>query len=61
MKSPLDGLKLLKTSQDCGFSKLFLEAMSFWGCIVAPGQSKKVETRAGELLHLSQEGFSRPF
>ena len=29
-------------------------AMSFWGCIVAPGQSKKVETRAGELLHLSQ-------
>ncbi|CAL1165841.1 unnamed protein product [Cladocopium goreaui] len=28
--------------------------MSFWGCIVPPGQSKKVETRAGELLHLSQ-------
>mmetsp|Transcript_64183 Transcript_64183/g.142744 ORF Transcript_64183/g.142744 Transcript_64183/m.142744 type:complete len:164 (+) Transcript_64183:85-576(+) len=28
--------------------------MSFWGCIVAPGENKKVETRAGELLHLSQ-------
>ncbi|CAK0856922.1 unnamed protein product [Prorocentrum cordatum] len=28
--------------------------MSFWGCIVAPGEPKKVETRAGELLHLSQ-------
>ena len=28
--------------------------MSFWGCIVQPGQSKQVETRAGELLHLSQ-------
>eukprot|EP00435_Cladocopium_sp_Y103_P040276 s2400_g10.t3 len=31
-----------------------LRTMSFWGCIVPPGQSKKVETRAGELLHLSQ-------
>merc|ERR1719215_1018427 len=28
--------------------------MSFWGCVVAPGQPKKVETRTGELLHLSQ-------
>eukprot|EP00409_Alexandrium_fundyense_P003199 CAMPEP_0185904378 /NCGR_PEP_ID=MMETSP0196C-20130402/3687_1 /TAXON_ID=2932 /ORGANISM="Alexandrium fundyense, Strain CCMP1719" /LENGTH=58 /DNA_ID=CAMNT_0028623675 /DNA_START=96 /DNA_END=269 /DNA_ORIENTATION=- len=28
--------------------------MSFWGCIIAPGQPTKVETRAGELLHLSQ-------
>jgi len=28
--------------------------MSFWGCVVAPGEQKKVETRAGELLHLSQ-------
>eukprot|EP00421_Protoceratium_reticulatum_P023543 CAMPEP_0168381296 /NCGR_PEP_ID=MMETSP0228-20121227/12804_1 /TAXON_ID=133427 /ORGANISM="Protoceratium reticulatum, Strain CCCM 535 (=CCMP 1889)" /LENGTH=51 /DNA_ID=CAMNT_0008394391 /DNA_START=73 /DNA_END=225 /DNA_ORIENTATION=+ len=28
--------------------------MSFWGCVVAPGQPKKVETRAGELLHVSQ-------
>eukprot|EP00439_Symbiodinium_sp_Y106_P084328 s465_g25.t1 len=26
----------------------------FWGCIVAPGETKKVETKAGELLHLSQ-------
>eukprot|EP00972_Heterocapsa_arctica_P028187 4146402-Heterocapsa_arctica.AAC.1 len=29
-------------------------AMSFWGCVVAPGQPTKVETPAGELLHLSQ-------
>jgi len=28
--------------------------MSFWGCIVKPGQAQGVETRAGELLHLSQ-------
>ena len=28
--------------------------MSFWGCVLKPGESKKVETRAGELLHLSQ-------
>mmetsp|Transcript_105697 Transcript_105697/g.256765 ORF Transcript_105697/g.256765 Transcript_105697/m.256765 type:complete len:186 (-) Transcript_105697:270-827(-) len=28
--------------------------MSFWGCIVAPGQPTKIENRAGELLHLSQ-------
>ena len=28
--------------------------MSFWGCKVAPGAPQKVETKAGELLHLSQ-------
>ncbi|CAE8742594.1 unnamed protein product, partial [Polarella glacialis] len=28
--------------------------MSFWGCVVAGGESKKVETKAGQLLHLSQ-------
>jgi len=28
--------------------------MSFWGCIVAPGQAQKIESKAGETLHLSQ-------
>mmetsp|Transcript_72893 Transcript_72893/g.156130 ORF Transcript_72893/g.156130 Transcript_72893/m.156130 type:complete len:449 (-) Transcript_72893:55-1401(-) len=28
--------------------------MSFWGCIIKPGEQKRVESRDGELFHLSQ-------
>jgi nucleophosmin 1 len=34
--------------------------MAFWGCVLKPGQTKKVESPEGEILHLSQACLAEP-